>query len=471
MKKYKQLYQLLVNEINAGVLIRKLPSVRSFAATHQVSISTVLKTYTELEKHGLVIAEPKRGYFIQPSVKLSVCEQYTYGSQSISVKSGKDIYQAVQYSLNDPELLPLSATAPSSVVDSEKLLVRVARKCLTKDVFSLNREDPVTGLPELKLALCQNWFNRFGQITPDQLVITSGRIQALQTLLTALNLVNKHIAIESPVSFYFRSGLAPHELELTEIPQQADYQDEIRLLDNTYLQKPFDCYLVNPSFNDPTGRLLSDENKIQLLTWAKKHNVIIIEYDRSPLNFYGSKPLSLAELATKNGITDIRLFSIGDFFDTISPTFSVGYVICFDDVEQVKLTKQVTSEPPEILIQQMLIHLLNSGKYSEHLNAVRNQMRINYQKCLGILGDDKRCSVNTAAVEGGPCLWMRLPSGYSSEKLWQQALKQKVAIAPGKVFSFAENYDEYFRITFALPFDQRMEEGLVDLYGLIDASK
>ena len=210
MKKYQQLYQLLVDEISTGKLIGKLPSVRQFAAIHQVSISTILKAYTELEKQGLVIAEPKRGYFIQPLANLINDEKHCYGSQSISVKSGKDIYQAVQYSLNDPQLLPLSATAPSSVV--KKLLNRIARKCLTQDVFSLNREDPVTGLPELKIALCHNWFNRFGKIKPEQLVITSGRIQSLQTLLIALNLTTKHIAIESPVSFYFRSGLAPHEL-------------------------------------------------------------------------------------------------------------------------------------------------------------------------------------------------------------------------------------------------------------------
>ena len=276
MKKYQQLYQLLVDEISTGKLIGKLPSVRQFAAIHQVSISTILKAYTELEKQGLVIAEPKRGYFIQPLANLIDDEKPCYGSQSISVKSGKDIYQAVQYSLNDPELLPLSSTAPSSVVNSEKLLNRIARKCLTQDVFSLNREDPVTGLPELKIALCHNWFNRFGKIKPEQLVITSGRIQSLQTLLIALNLTTKHIAIESPVSFYFRSGLAPHELNITEIPQQQNYDDELKLLDESYNENPFDCYLVNPSFNDPTGRLLSDDNKRALLTWAQMRNVTIL---------------------------------------------------------------------------------------------------------------------------------------------------------------------------------------------------
>ncbi len=182
-------------------------------------------------------------------------------------------------------------------------------------------------------------------------MITSGRIQSLQTLLKALNLVNQHIAIESPVSFYFRSGLAPHDLNITEIPQQKNYQDELRSLDQTYLQKPFDYYLVNPSFNDPTGRLLSDEDKLRLLSWAERRNVNLIEYDRSSLHFFGRKPLSLAQSATQNEMTDIRLFSIGDFFDTISPTFSICYVIYLSDVEQVKLTKQVTSEPPDSLLQ------------------------------------------------------------------------------------------------------------------------
>ena len=192
-----------------------------------------------------------------------------------------------------------------------------------------------------------------------------------------------------------------------------------------------------------------------------------IEYDRSPLNFYGRKPLSLAELATQDGMVDVNLYSIGDFFDTISPTFSLGYVICLGDVEQVKLAKQVTSEPPDILLQKMLIEILTSGKYSEHLSDIRNQMRVNYQKFLSIFGGDTCHASSVLPIEGGPCLWFRLPKGQSSQNLWQQALKQKVAIAPGKVFSFTESYDEYFRATFALPFDLQMEEGVLRLAVLV----
>ncbi|MBM7074455.1 GntR family transcriptional regulator [Shewanella sp. 202IG2-18] len=142
--KYKQLWGLLNKQIDSGVLVEKLPSVRQFAAENDVSISTVLKAYAELETQGKVVAEPKRGYFIQqpqfhPSQRY-IYHGYNYGAHSVSVSLGKDIYQEVQYSLNDPSLLPLSSTAPSSVVDSSLQLTRLARKCLTAEIFKLDKD-------------------------------------------------------------------------------------------------------------------------------------------------------------------------------------------------------------------------------------------------------------------------------------------------------------------------------------------
>ncbi len=457
--KYKQLLELLNKQIDSGVLVEELPSVRQFAAESDVSISTVLQAYSELETQGKVVAEPKRGYFIQQP-QLHPSTTYNYGSHSISVSLGKDIYQEVQYSLNDPSLLPLSSTAPSSVVDSSQQLTRLARKCLTAEVFKLDKEDPVTGLPELKVALCKYWFNRFGKITPEQLVIVSGRIQALQTAITGLGLRGERIAIESPVSFYFRSGLAPLNLDVIEIPQQQDYQEELELLDKTYLQTPFKCFLVNPSFNDPTGRILSEKDKLALLTWAKKRNVILIEYDRSPLHFFGNKPLSLSELATNKNFNDIQIVSIGDYFDTISMTFSLGYMVCIGCSELISLAKQVTSEPADILFQRMLISLLKSGKYIKHLNQIRKEMRLNHQKCIERLNISSESKLSISQVSGGPCLWIKLPKGQSSESLWHKAMDKKVAIAPGKIFTFGNAYDDFFRITFALPLNDEMEKGL-----------
>ncbi|RYV01986.1 PLP-dependent aminotransferase family protein [Shewanella sp. OPT22] len=464
--KYKQLWELLNKQIDSGVLVEKLPSVRQFATENDVSISTVLQAYAELETQGKVIAEPKRGYFIQqPQFRPS--QTYNYGSHSVSVSLGKNIYQEVQYSLNDPSLLPLSSTAPSSVVDSSLQLTRLARRCLTAEIFKLDKEDPVTGLPELKVALCKYWFNRFGIITPKQLVIVSGRIQALQTAITGLDLRGERIAIESPVSFYFRSGLAPLKLDVIEIPQQQDYQAELELLDKTFLQTPFKCFLVNPSFNDPTGRILSDKEKLMLLTWAKKRNVILIEYDRSPLHFFGNKPLSLAELATNKGFSDIQIVSVGDYFDTISMTFSLGYMVCIGCSESISLAKQVTSEPATILFQRMLISLLESGKYIKHLNQIRKEMRLNHQKCIERLNFSSESKLSISQVSGGPCLWIKLPEGHSSEDLWHKAIDKKVAVAPGKIFTFRNEYDDFFRITFALPFNQEMEEGLLSLSKLL----
>ncbi|RZL30683.1 MAG: GntR family transcriptional regulator, partial [Pedobacter sp.] len=42
----------------------KLPSVRTLKRNHNLSISTVLRAFYELEKRGLIIAKEKYGYYV-----------------------------------------------------------------------------------------------------------------------------------------------------------------------------------------------------------------------------------------------------------------------------------------------------------------------------------------------------------------------------------------------------------------------
>jgi len=69
--------------------------------------------------------------------------------------------------------------------------------------------------------------------------------------------------------------------------------------------------------------------------------------------------------------------------------------------------------------------------------------------------------------EGGPCLWFKLPLGLSSETLWAKVIESKLSIAPGAMFSFNHSYDDYFRITYALPWDEKMESGMLRLAEII----
>ncbi|BAJ03889.1 aminotransferase-like domain-containing protein [Shewanella violacea] len=465
--KYQKIVDEIIRAIESGIFSdklgrNKLESVRRYARDKGVGVSTVTQAYYELERLGWIYSEPKRGYFIASRRTLN---QPDYGSSIKRVHGELDLASAVQYSFNDPDILPLSCTAPSTVIDQELLLNRLHKQVLRHRPYKLLMQDPIEGIPELRHEICRHLLGSGQVFEKDKVLVTNGRQEGLLLALTAAKSIGKLVAVESPVSFYFQAILKQFNGDVIEVPMQSNYTYELSLLSKAHKEQGFDTYLVNPNFADPTGRVLSVEDKRALIEWAIEHDVTLIEYDRGELYFGGRRPVTIASLVTQT--CPCRVISIGDFYDTISPAISLGYLLCSNTFVSCQFAKQTVAEEPSIALQYMVANLMSSGEYKTLLRKLRAQMNVNYQQARSLMLSVLDDSVYMSQPAGGPCIWLKLPEGYSSEKLWARVIKEKLSIAPGAMFSFTHEYDEYFRISFALPWNDKMKYGLVRLAELI----
>ncbi|WP_076412525.1 PLP-dependent aminotransferase family protein [Shewanella sp. UCD-KL12] len=466
--KYKQIVDEIIRGIEAGIYseaigCNKLESVRCYARDKGVGISTVSQAYHELERQGWIHSVPKRGYFV---VKKRMVSPPDYGARINRVHAQLDLANAVQYSFNDPDILPLSCTAPCTVIDQELVLNRLHKQVIKHRPYKLLMQDPIEGLKELRHEICRHLL-RSGQVfAKERVLVTNGRQEGLLLALTAAKAIGKTVAVESPVSFFFQAILKQFNADVIEVPMQVSYKSELALLSKAYQEQPFDTYLVNPNFADPTGRVLSVEEKKSLINWAEDHDVTLIEYDRGELYFGASRPVTIASLVAET--SSCSVISIGDFYDTISPAISLGYLLCINTFDQCQFAKQILSEEPSIALQYMVANLLSSGEYHTLTGKLRAQMNINYQKTKRLLDERIDDSVYMSEPTGGPCIWFKLPEGRSAEALWSLVIQQKLSIAPGAMFSFTSNYDSYFRITFALPWNEKMESGVNHLAEIIN---
>ncbi|WP_394203860.1 PLP-dependent aminotransferase family protein [Shewanella waksmanii] len=468
--KYQKIIDDVIAQIESGSLKHRLPSVRKLAQQKQLGVSTIVQAYHELERLGWIVAKPKQGYFVKGNTRLSEPTMApNYGRQINRVVAGLSLDEAVQYSFNDPAILPLSCTAPSTALDCELLLNKLHKQAIKRRPYKLWMQDPIEGIAELRHAICMHLQSSGQHFTADNVLITNGRQEGLMVALHAALALKAPIAVESPMSFYFQATLKQFNADVIEVPMQHNFDDELALLTATYQREPFSTYLVNPNFADPTGRVLSEQQKLQLIDWAVAHEVTLIEYDRGELYFGHQRPKTLACLVPAD--SPCKLISIADFYDTVSPTISLGYLLCVNTVEACQFTKQVLAEEPSIALQFMLLQMLESGQYRKHLVQLRQQIRFNYAQTIsrlqgalaGITGSD----LYVSQPEGGPCLWFKLPDGRDSRQLWQYLIEHKLAIAPGRMFSLSANYDDYFRITYALPWDDNMQQGVAQFAQLL----
>jgi DNA-binding transcriptional MocR family regulator len=99
--------------------------------------------------------------------------------------------------------------------------------------------------------------------------------------------------------------------------------------------------------------------------------------------------------------------------------------------------------------------MMTSGRCKKWLGQLRTQMHLNYIATMALLEPhlarltDDQLYISQPSC--GPCIWFQLPVNLSSQALWNKVIEKKLSIAPGIMFSVNGRYDNYFRITFALP--------------------
>jgi DNA-binding transcriptional MocR family regulator len=476
--KYRKIVDDIIQAITLGTLQHKLDSVRDYAKIKGVGVSTVTQAYHELQRLGWIHAQPKRGYFVshQQSVKQAIThaqQQPDYGKNYNRIQAGQDLARAVQYSFNDPDILPLSCTAPSTVIDNELILIRLHKQVLKHRPYKLQMQDPIEGLLALRQQICRHLLRSGQVLSPRQVLIINGRQEGLLLALTAAKGQHQTIAASSPLSFYFQSMLSQLASDVIEVPIQANYDDELALLSAAYNTQPFDSYLIDPNFADPTGRELTPANKLALISWATDHKVTLIEYDRSEFYFATQRPVTLGALAAEQvnknpHLSDCKVISIGDFYDTVSTSISLGYLLCINTLDACLFTRQTIAEEPGLTRQHIITNLLSSGQYQQILNKLRAQLRSNYLQTQHLLRATLADKIYISQPDGGPTLWLKLPEGYSSETLWHRVIAAKLSIAPGSMFSLSQQYDCFFRITFGLPWNEKMQAGISTLAQVID---
>ena len=69
--------------------------------------------------------------------------------------------------------------------------------------------------------------------------------------------------------------------------------------------------------------------------------------------------------------------------------------------------------------------------------------------------------------QGGGLLWVKLPESVDVDLLTQEAIKRKINIAPGKLFSTSKNFKNYIRFTAWINFDLKVDNAFKTLGQLI----
>ncbi|MCW3106956.1 MAG: PLP-dependent aminotransferase family protein [Segetibacter sp.] len=464
--KYLQIAEGIEKMIHEEILRigDKLPSVRVLSDEYGISMGTAFQAYYHLEGKGLIEARPKSGYYVRfnnkrfPGLPSSTSPEAVVNEVSIQEMIGnvfKNItaQDVINFSLASPQIELLPAA---------KLNKSVVHALRTSKHHCLSYED-IQGNIELRKQVAKLSFNWSGKISADDIVITAGCMEALVMCLKAVTIPGDTVAIESPTYFGIFQVMESLGLKVIEISTDAATGVDLLQLEKAITNFKIKACVFVPNFTNPLGSCMSDERKQELVQMITKYKVPLIEDDIYGELYFGKhRPKTCKTYDTEGWVLHCSSIS-----KSLAPGYRIGWCIPGRFTEKVKIIKLMHTITGTTLTQVAIAHFLSIGRYEYHLKKLRKALHTQCLKYVQGIIEYFPKDVRVSRPEGGFVLWVELNKEVNAYKLYQEAMKYNISIAPGQIFSSRADYANCIRIGYGKKYDSNIDYGLKVLGELI----
>lgn len=459
---YHQVAGRIEQMIEKGVLRagEKIPSVRSMSRQQGVSMSTAFQAYFLLESKGLIEARARSGFYVRlmhkdlPPQPNRTNPPLTANNVNID-ETVAEVFEAARHH----DFVPLGAACPSPAIlpvsKLNRLLLAITREYGDRVV---EYEFP-PGYELLRRRIAQRSFTWGGNLSAEDIVITSGCMDALNLCLRAVAKPGDTIALESPTYYGILQtiqSLGMRVLEIATTPTEGLCLDALEKALNTNDIKA--CLAVT-NFNNPLGSCMPTENKKRLVEMLGRRNIPLIEDDLyGELHFGCTRPQN-AKSFDKKGL----VLLCSSFSKSLAPGYRVGWTAPGKFKAKVERLKSMTTIATATLPQMVIAEFLRNGNYDRHLNQLRKAFCEQIQATMKAICKYFPEGTKVTRPTGGFVLWVELPKQVDSLEFHRRAKEKKISVTPGTIFSTTRKYKNFIRISCGNPWSKEIEAAMIEL--------
>jgi 2-aminoadipate transaminase len=293
--------------------------------------------------------------------------------------------------------------------------------------------------------------------------MTSGSQQALDLLGKVLIDEGSRVLVETPSYLGALQAFSVYRPEFVSVatdehglvPQSVtDVADGARLL-----------YAL-PNFQNPTGRSLSVERRLELVETCARHGLPLIEDDPYGALSYKGEPFPKMLAMNPDGV-----IYMGSFSKVLTPGIRLGYVVApLPLVRRLELAKQAADLHTSQLTQMVVHEVIKDGFLDRHIPSIRALYGDQCQAMLKAMDEHFPAGVEWTRPEGGMFIWVTLPAHIDAMKLLDEAIANKVAFVPGSPFYANEPETNTLRLSFVTVSPERIRTG-IEILGKLIAAK
>lgn len=324
---------------------------------------------------------------------------------------------------------------------------------------------PTRGYPPLLETIVGLSAERGMTASPDHLLITSGSQQGIDLIARVMVSPGDVVLVELPT---FTGGIAAFrnaQAHLVGVPQDAHGID-LEALDAAWQReqsagRTIKLLYVIPNFQNPTGTLLALARRRQLIEWAGKRDVLIVEDDPYGSLYFEGAATAAETRPLRADDPEERVLYLSSFSKTLAPGFRVGWLMAPPALVQRFETAKQSTDLASGALDQLVVHeAVKRGV----VRALAPKLRELYARKRDVMEQAIRAHIGDRLTwsppKGGFFVWATLPPGTSDHALLERALAHGLVFVVGSAFYVDGTGHEKIRLSFSAPSIDRIEEGV-----------
>ena len=388
----------------------RLPSSRALAAELGLARSTVVAVFEQLTAEGYIIARPGSAH--------RVPERHEHGKASGGAidGGGADRRLSRQAALLLRRVAADWRGAPRPFelghVEIDGRLIMTWKRLASRVLSGRSHVDwgygDHRGEARLRAAVAEYLAAARGvRCRPEQIVLTSGTQQGLSLATRMLLDPGDAAWVEDPC---YRAALdILRTAEARIVPIAVDDRGLDIAADPARETSTPRLVYTTPTRQYPLGMAMPLPRRLELLAWAEREGVWIVEDDYESEFQRPGRALPSLQGLDRAG----RVIYLGTFSKLLFPSLRLGYAVLPEDlVEPFAAARHLTDRQSSGLVQAIMTEFILDGHFARHLKRMRAHYAERHAFVCDLLGRWLGGLLGIRPIEPGMYLTASLPSGW-----------------------------------------------------------
>lgn len=438
---YRSLADAIAKSVDCGTLVKgeKLPSARELALFTQCSRTTVVHAFDELTARGYLHSVKGDATY----VSRTFTESQPLSNLRETVEDTRDFDWTKRYNDHSQQLLLQKADFVSSgdfkqlnygALPNELLPLKQWRRilsehCNSENPFALTERQDVFGYRPLRQAIADLLRRSKGmRCRAEQIVLYPSSQSALAHLMHLLVKPGDSAICEEPGYSVAREQFRTHEAEVRSILVDEQGLNVKTLREN--IEKADWLYLT-PSGQDPTGAILSESRRIELLNWAYARGAAIIEDGWDSDFHYGGPVLPALHTLDSQGC----VIYTHTFWRLLFPLVSTAFLVIPEKlIPLFSNSKHVADHQYPLIEHYVLTKFIEDGDLENHIRSSWKILRERRQAMIFELKQAFGERIRITSPGAGMHLVVRI------DQQWSQAVVAHAAESVGLPLASSSSY-------------------------------